>query len=214
MEKIKIALVDDHNIVREGVKALLSDSDHFEVVAEARNGEHALMNFKKNNIDVIVSDISMPNLNGIDFCMKLRETGVKTPVIILSMHNNKEYLMNAYKAGASGYLAKDCDKEELYYAINQVHKGGNYFGNSITYNMLEGMNDVSEGNLQKFNSLTKREKEILSFLLQGYTTKQIANETFISFRTVDKHRSNMMGKIGVNNVVDLLNFINQNGFIV
>lgn len=212
MEKVKVALVDDHTIVREGFKSLLNNTDHFHVVAEARNGEHALQAMKNNEVDVVVSDISMPNLNGIDFCAKLRDTGNKVPVIILSMHNNKEYLMNAYRAGASGYLAKDCDKDELFYAIKKVASGGNYFGNSITFNMLESISENKDSNLVKFNALTKREKEILQFLLKGHSTKQIAAELFISFRTVDKHRSNMMDKVGVHNVVDLVNFINDNGY--
>ena len=212
MEKVKVALVDDHTIVREGFKYLLNSTNQFQVVAEARNGEHALHTLKNNAIDIIISDISMPNLNGIDFCARLKETGIKVPVLILSMHNNKEYLMNAYRAGASGYLAKDCDKDELLYAIQKVANGGNYFGNSITFNMLESLAENKDSNLIKFNSLTKREKEILQYLLKGYTTKQIAAELYISFRTVDKHRSNMMDKIGVHNVVDLVNFINENGY--
>ena len=211
--KVRVALVDDHTIVREGFKALVNSFGNFEVVTEAKNGEIALDMLNKNQIDVLISDISMPNMSGIDLCYKLKHEKPELPVIILSMHDNKEYLINAYKAGAAGYLVKDCDKEELHFAIKKVAKGGTYFGNSITYSMMDSLVDVNNEPQKKFDTLTKREIEILNLLVEGLNTKQIAEKLFISFRTVDKHRSNMMEKLDVHNVVDMINFIRNNHLI-
>jgi DNA-binding NarL/FixJ family response regulator len=211
--KLRVALVDDHTVVREGFKALLNASGKFEVVSEARNAEMALELVDKHPIDVLISDISMPTMSGIDLCYKLKTEKPELPVIMLSMHNNKEYLINAYRAGASGYLVKDCDKDELYFALKKVAKGGRYFGDSITHSMMDKLIETNNEPQKRFNNLTKRELEILNLLLEGYNTKQIAEKLFISFRTVDKHRSNMMEKIEVHNVVDLINYVRENRLI-
>ena len=152
-------------------------------------------------------------MSGIDLCYKLKTEKPELPVIMLSMHNNKEYLINAYRAGASGYLVKDCDKDELYFALKKVAKGGRYFGDSITHSMMDKLIETNNEPQKRFNNLTKRELEILNLLLEGYNTKQIAEKLFISFRTVDKHRSNMMEKIEVHNVVDLINYVRENRLI-
>jgi DNA-binding NarL/FixJ family response regulator len=125
----------------------------------------------------------------------------------------KEYLINAYRAGASGYLVKDCDRDELYFAIKKVAKGGRYFGDSITNSMMDRLIESNNEPQKRFNNLTRRELEILHLLIEGYSTKQIAEKLFISFRTVDKHRSNMMEKIEVHNVVDLINYVRENRLI-
>jgi DNA-binding NarL/FixJ family response regulator len=211
--KLKVALVDDHTVVREGFKALLNSSGKFEVVSEARNAEMALNLVDKHPIDVLITDISMPTMSGIDLCYKLKTEKPELPVIMLSMHNNKEYLINAYRAGASGYLVKDCDRDELYFAIKKVAKGGRYFGDSITNSMMDRLIESNNEPQKRFNNLTRRELEILHLLIEGYSTKQIAEKLFISFRTVDKHRSNMMEKIEVHNVVDLINYVRENRLI-
>jgi DNA-binding NarL/FixJ family response regulator len=212
MKKIKVALVDDHTLVREGFKILLNSHPDFEVVMESRNGDVALEEVDGKEIDVIVTDISMPNIGGIDLCYRLKENDIHIPVVMLSMYSNKEYLVNAFKAGASGYLVKDCDKEELFFALKKIVKGGTYFGEALSFSMLETILAKDTQPLSQLDTLTKREKEILNMLLEGFSTKKIADKLFISYRTVDKHRSNMMEKLKVHNVVDLLNYAQSQSF--
>jgi DNA-binding NarL/FixJ family response regulator len=207
MKKIRIGLIDDHNIVREGFKSLLHSDPQFDVCLEAVTGEHALELIKENNLDLIITDITMPEMNGIELCKKVKDFGIKVPVIILSMHNNKEYLLKAFNAGASGYLVKDCDRTELFFAIHKVLNGGTYFGEAITLAMLEKYAYEDQQPNIVYNGFTKREKQIVNLLKAGESTKSIANTLFISPRTVDKHRANMMEKVGVHNVIDLLNYL-------
>jgi DNA-binding NarL/FixJ family response regulator len=210
MTKIRVALVDDHTVVREGFKALLNLSDSIEVVSEAQDGVAALENISFGNIDILISDVYMPNMNGIDLCVELHKQNNNIPVLLLSMYNNKEYFIKAIKCGASGYLLKDCEKEELFMAIRKVAQGEKYFGNVIGNALVDSLvgNQLSDKNLD--NVLTLREKDILTLAIEGLSTKLIAERLFISPRTVDKHRSNIMQKFNVHNIVELINYVRVN----
>lgn len=215
MSKIKIALVDDHTIVREGFKILLNSSDKMEVVAEAGSGAEAQEIILNADIDVLILDVYMPDMNGIELCEKLKNQGIKTPpVLFLSMHNNKEYFVNAINVGASGFLLKDCEKEELFLAVSKIAEGDTYFANTVSNSLIKSLLDSKTNKLDKSEmSLTQREKEILTLALDGLTAKAIGEKLFISARTVDKHRANIMNKFNVHSIVELINFVRKNNIL-
>jgi DNA-binding NarL/FixJ family response regulator len=213
MKKLRIALVDDHTIVREGFKIILNASDFAEVVCEAADGIQALSELAKNEVDILITDVYMPNMNGIQLCTEAHILYPKLPILILSMYNNKEYFMNALRAGASGYLLKDCDKEELLLAIKKITKGENYYSNNLSNTLVKNMFDTRSTRSNTPNELTNREKDVLQLLVEGFSSKGIATHLAISPRTVDKHRENLMKKFGVNSVVELMNYVMKNNII-
>ncbi len=213
MNKIKVALVDDHTIVREGFKVLLNTSDNIEVVSEAADGDMALDMLKNNVIDVLISDVYMPRMNGIELCEEINKSDIKVPILLLSMYNNKEYFVKAIKAGASGYLLKDCEKEELYLAIKKVANGDTYFGNSISNTLMKNMILDKKTQHPKSKEITSRERDVLLLAMEGLSTKAIAERLYISARTVDKHRANIMDKFQVHSIVELINYIRKNNIL-
>jgi DNA-binding NarL/FixJ family response regulator len=213
MNKIKVALVDDHTIVREGFKVLLNASDNIEVISEAADGDLALEMLKNNAIDVLISDVYMPNMNGIELCEEINKSDKKVPILLLSMYNNKEYFVKALKAGASGYLLKDCEKEELCLAIKKVANGDTYFGNSISSALMRNMILDKKNATPTSKEITSRERDVLLLAMEGLSTKAIAERLFISARTVDKHRANIMEKFQVHSIVELINYIRKNNIL-
>ena len=210
MTKIKIALVDDHTIVREGFKIMLNSSDFAEVVCEAADGDQALEVLKDNKVDLLITDVYMPNKNGIQLCTEVKSLYPEIPVLILSMYNNKEYFMNSLRAGASGYLINDCDRDELFLAIKKIIKGDNYYSNSLSNSLVHGIYGKKEMKLSKKDDLTSRERDVLKLIMDGHTSKGVGEHLAISPRTVDKHRENLMKKFGVNSVVELMNYTIKN----
>jgi DNA-binding NarL/FixJ family response regulator len=207
MSKIRVGLVDDHTIVREGFKVLLNSNENIEVVCEAGDGQEVFEMLSKSPVDILISDVYMPRLNGIELCSELKKQNNTTPVLLLSMYNNKEYFVKAIKAGASGYLLKDCEKEELCLAIKKIVNGENYFGNSVSNTLVKGLFESKKPKIKNEYHITTREKEILQLAMEGYTTKTIAERLFLSPRTVDKHRANIMEKFKVHSIVELMNFV-------
>ncbi len=212
MEKIKVLLADDHTIVREGFKAVLNGSGFIEVMREASDGQMALDLAASQNYDLLVSDITMPAINGVELCSLIKRRGINVPVLLLTMHSDREYINKAIEAGAAGYLMKDCEKEELYLAIKKIASGGSYFSSHVTNSFMEGLNEQTRKTITLPNSteLTRRETEILQLVMDGLPTKQIADRLFISVRTVDKHRSNIMEKFNVHSTVELINYAIRN----
>ena len=204
MKKIKIGLIDDHALVRQGCKLLLHRNADFEVCYEADSAEAAMIDLHHFQLDVIISDFSLSGMDGVKFCCELKAKDIHIPVIILSMHDNLEYISHAYLSGASGYLIKNCQKEELFEAIYTVIEKKKYFGKEINKEYLQQLSLEVHEIKSKFNNLTKRERELFYSIRDGKTTKVIAKNMDISVRTVDKHRSNILKKVGVNSVVELL----------
>lgn len=211
MSSIQIVLADDHRIVRDGIRSLLESSDSIKVVGEATNGEEAIDLVKKMNPDLLIMDISMPKINGIEAAAMLnKNTQNKTKVLILSMHDQEEYILQALDAGASGYLLKDTEKEELIQAIQKIVSGDKYYGTSISQKMMEAYVNRRSGGKAHLHTnydaieLTKREREILKNIVDGLSNKEIANKLFISPRTVDTHRANIMEKLSVKNTAELV----------
>lgn len=219
MEKIKLILVDDHRLVRAGIKSLLDDNDRFEILGEAENGDELFALLQKVLPNVLILDISLPGLSGIDLTRKILDTpaydGVK--VLILSMFTQEEFIFNAIQAGARGYLPKNTSKKELLEAIEAVHNGEEYFSQQISGIILKSYikkaQNQEDESKKKEDLLSKREIEILKLFAEGVSNQEIADKLFISVRTVESHKNHIMQKLELKNTVDLVKFAIKNKII-
>jgi DNA-binding NarL/FixJ family response regulator len=201
---IRIILADDHILVREGFKSLLSKKKDFEVVGEAENGT-ALLNLIENlSADVLLVDISMPQLNGIEAIGQMKEINPNLKFIMLTMHEEAEYILKSIQAGANGYLLKNVEPDELENAVRTVAAGGKYFNSTISSIMIENLSRAGETEKEDLTELTAREKEILQYVADGLSTKLIADKLSISPRTVETHRVHIMKKLQVNNGAEMV----------
>jgi two-component system, NarL family, nitrate/nitrite response regulator NarL len=206
---IRVVLADDHVFVRDGIKSLLETEENIRVVGEATDGLEALTVVDEQKPDLLIIDIRMPHLTGIEVVEKLRTLNNFVKTIVLSMHDSEEYVLKSIKAGADGYLLKGSSKEEFLKALQTVTKGGKYFTgdiSSILINQLaSGAAIETKKTLTEEVSITKREKEILKLLLTGKGNKEIAEALSISKRTAEVHRFNLMKKLKVKNLIELSN---------
>ena len=207
---IRVVLADDHVFVRDGIKSLLENEANIEVVGEATDGLEALKSVEINQPDLLILDIRMPNLTGIEVVEKLRSQNNLVKIVMLSMHESEEYVLKSIKAGADGYLLKGSSKEEFLKALNTVSEGGKYFSgdiSSILIGQLTHPTTFSEAKqlISDEMMITKREKEILTLLLSGKGNKEIAEALDISKRTAEVHRFNLMKKLKVKNLIELSN---------
>lgn len=214
MKKIQVVLADDHVLVRNGIKALLEDQNDIVVIDEASDGKEALEVVAKNKPDILIVDIRMPELNGIEVVAEINKIYTDIKTLVLSMHDSEEYVVKAIQAGADGYLLKGASKEEFLKALHKISAGGKYFtgdvSNIIMNNFVSGKTNTPEQNdapLIKENTfkLTKREKQILTLVLELKNNKDIAEELDISKRTAEVHRFNLMKKLEVKNLMELSN---------
>jgi DNA-binding NarL/FixJ family response regulator len=201
MNKIKLILADDHPLIREGFKSLLGKNENFEIVGEAENGIELVRLASEKNPDVILADITMPTLSGLDSIEKLRAKQPDVKFIVLTMHDEREYVLKALKSGADGYLLKNIERPELEKAIQTVYEGGKYFSPFVANILAES---ISKPKVVDQAEITPREKEVLDLVAAGQSTKQIANRLDISIRTVESHRINMLKKLNVNNTAELI----------
>jgi DNA-binding NarL/FixJ family response regulator len=201
MTPIRIILADDHTLIREGFKAILGQSNRFIIAAEAQNGRELVEQAQTVRPDVILTDLSMPRTNGFEAMEEIRKFDADVKFIILTMHEEREYILRAIKGGASGYLLKNTERLELEHAIITVYEGGKYFSPSIN-NILAEVALRPEGG--DVGEITAREKEVLELVANGNSTKQIADKLKISIRTVESHRINMLKKMKVNNSAELI----------
>lgn len=208
MNRIKVLLVDDHQIIIDGLKSLLKNSDEIIVVAEANNGREALRILDILEIDVVLMDIDMPVMNGIDTLKEISKRGSKVKVIILSMHNEAGMIKSLIEIGAKGYLLKSCTQDELIAAVRKVASGQSYFSTEVTLSLLNPAQ-----NNQQNEVLTERETEIIKLIAEGFSNKEIGNQLFISHRTVDTHRTNLMKKLDVGNIAGLISYAIRNGIV-
>jgi len=211
MNRIKVLLVDDHQIIIDGLKSLLKNSDEISVVAEANNGREALRILDILEIDVILMDIDMPVMNGINTLKEIEKQSFGVKVIILSMHNEAGMIKSLIELGANGYLLKSCQQDELIGAIKKVAVGQSYFSTDVTLALL---NPARSSNPDKKDELlTDRETEILKLIAAGFSNKEIGDQLFISHRTVDTHRTNLMKKLDVGNIAGLISYAIRNGVV-
>jgi two-component system, NarL family, nitrate/nitrite response regulator NarL len=212
---IRVVLADDHVFVRDGIKSLLENEANIDVVGEATDGLEALKIVEIEKPDLLILDIRMPNLTGIEVVEKLRTQNNSIKIVMLSMHESEEYVLKSIKAGADGYLLKGSSKEEFLKAVHTVSNGGKYFSGDISSiligHLTNGTNSVLEPKqaLVEEMIITKREKEILKLLLSGKGNKEIAEALDISKRTAEVHRFNLMKKLKVKNLMELSNKANE-----
>jgi DNA-binding NarL/FixJ family response regulator len=212
--KIKIILVDDHKILREGICSLVKGFPDMEVVGEAADGISALKLVEELSPDVVIMDISMPELNGIDATRQIIAKHLGVKVIALSMHYDKQFVSEIFKAGASGYLLKDCAFDEMEHAIRVVIDNKTYINPQIASLVVESLVTqpaATTTNTQSFSLLTKREKEILQLIAEGNSTKQIASQLSVSAKTIESHRRQVMGKLNIRNVAELTKYAIREG---
>lgn len=200
-------LVDDHNLVRAGMAALLNQDGEFEVVAEATNGVEALKKIKSVACDLLIVDLAMPRLGGIDVIADIRRKNQKIKILVLSMYDDAQFVARAMKAGANGFLLKDALDEDLFWAVESVFNGNEFISELIDKDALREFTfDDCE--------LTSREKEVLHLIAEGKTNSDIARVLSISPHTVTRHRANLMKKLNVHNRVELVSVANSRGLII
>lgn len=205
MQQIRILLADDHNVMRKGLKLLLESQPDFTVVAEAADGRQAVEQAEATGPDVVVLDIAMPNLNGIEAAQRIVSQRPNTSIIILSMHSDEGYVLRALKAGAKGYLLKDSAEGDLIEAIMTVHNGKTFFSREIGKMLVEDyIRDVrTRGIEDSYELLTSREREILQLLAEGKSNKEIAGSLNLSAHTVETHRRNLQDKLNLHSLAEL-----------
>ena len=207
---LRVILADDHEIVRAGIRRLLSVNRSIKIIDEASNGQDLLDIVEYHNPDVVISDILMPKLSGIEALKKIREKGLNCQVIMLTAYEDSFHLDNALSAGADGYLSKDIKSKELVDAVFKVIHGERVFSKSVL--RLLKRKSVSSSELDPEPIvITKREQEILDLVATGKTSQEIADALFISVRTVESHRYNLMQKLDVNNVAELIRYAISKG---
>ncbi len=219
MEKAKILLVDDHQIVLDGISSILSERADWEIIGHANNGKDALQFIKIAQPDLVMMDIDMPIMNGIVAAKESKKTFPDVKIIILSLHSEKSIIQNLIQYGVDGYVLKNSNKQEVLSAVDQVLNGNKYFSADVTMSLSGLSPSHNKNQLQHQNEshllsqLTEREVEILKRVAEGLSNKEIAAELFISHRTVDTHRQNIMKKLNVNKVVGLIKFAIKNGLV-
>jgi DNA-binding NarL/FixJ family response regulator len=213
MDPINVLLAEDHNLVREGLRALLEEMGDFKVVGQAKDGWQALELADKLHPDVIVMDIAMPNLNGLEATARLREAMNPAHIVMLSQHHEEAYVVQALLGGAVGYLLKDAVVDELPDAIRMVAGGERYLSKQLAREQIETALKARESYLMPLERLTPREREVLQLVAEGNTNRQIASKLRISIKTVEKHRFNLMEKLGMRDVTALVRFAIANGIV-
>ena len=209
---IRIILADDHKITRQGLRSLIDENNDMEVIAEAENGRDAVELTKQLRPDIVIMDVSMPDLNGVEATRQIIQDNPQMRIIALSMHSDTLFVSEMLKSGASGYLLKDCAFEELEQAIRTVNESKAYLSPSISGIIVEDyLHRLSKAELSSTEVLTDREREVLQLIAEGQSTKQIALKLHISAKTVETHRRQIMNKLDMHTVAELTKYAIRKG---
>lgn len=216
-EKKSILLIDDHPLFREGLKSIIGRDGRFNVVGEAENGRHALKMVRNLKPDLIVVDISLPDVNGIQLTREIRKIFSEAKILIVSMHSKIDYIAEAFQVGAMGYVVKESATEGLLQALRSVVKGEYYLDSSVSPQVIRNLMKlpVKEARItdSDYGSLTVREQEVMRMLAEGVPSKEIADKLFISPKTVENHRANIMKKLNLHSTMDLVRYAIKLGLI-
>jgi two-component system, NarL family, response regulator NreC len=215
MSQIRIALADDHAVMRTGLRLVLERQSDFTVIGEASDGREAVALVQKDAPDVLVMDIGMPNLNGIEAARQVAAAAPKVSVVILSMHSDEAYVLRALKAGARGYLLKESAESDLIAAIRAVHAGKAFFSPAVSRMLVEDyVRQLQDREIEdSYELLTTREREILQLIAEGKSNKDIAAVLNLSLYTIETHRGNLMEKLGLHTVPELILYAVRKGVI-
>ena len=215
MRKIAVLLVDDHTVVRQGLRALLSSEDDIEVVGEAENGRQAVTLARKTTPDVVVMDVAMPLLNGLEATRQILKILPASKVLVLTSYGDDDCVQQLMQAGAVGYLIKQTAANDLLKAIREVQRGNAFFSPSVAKRLRDQCREVFNNGLppKKAMELTSREAEVLQLIAEGFSNKQIASELSISIKTVEKHRQQVMNKLKIHDVAGLTRYAISKGMV-
>lgn len=215
MDATRVVLVDDHALVRAGLRSLLEEREDVEIVGEETDGRSAVRTVVETGPDLVLMDVSLPELNGIEATRRLLEDQPRTRVLILSVHADEEFVYRALDAGASGYLLKEADTDELELAFRSVMNGDVYLSPAISEGVVERYLDRGdeEAPTSPLEILTPRQREVLQLVAEGNTTKQIAAKLELSVKTVETHRSDLMDRLGIHDVAGLVRFAVRTGLV-
>jgi two-component system response regulator NreC len=214
-QKYRIVIAEDHTILREGLRALLSSRPEFEIVGEAEDGRAAVQCIERLKPALALMDLSMPRMSGMDAIREIKKRCPETKILVLTVHKTEEYILATFKAGADGYALKDSTHTELVMAIKSVLTGKPYLSPGISEKVIEGYLEGRQTLKARtaYETLTHREREILKLIAEGYKNKEIADDLCISVKTVEKHRANIMEKLGLHNVQALTAFAIEKGLV-
>jgi RNA polymerase sigma factor (sigma-70 family) len=214
-EKSRIVIAEDHTILREGLRSLLSSHPEFEIVGEAEDGREAIQCVEKFKPDLILTDLSMPRMNGMEAIKEIKRQSPETKILVLTVHKTEEYILATLQAGADGYLLKDSTHAELLMAVKHVLGGKRYISPGISDKVLEGYLEGKKTlrTHTTWETLTQREREILKLIAEGYKNKEIAEDLCISPKTVEKHRANLMEKLDLHSIQALTAFAIGKGLV-
>jgi len=215
MQKIRVLVVDDHTIVRDGICALLGLAGDIEVIGEAANGKEALEIVRELMPDVVLMDIAMPIMDGLEATRRIHKEFPKTKVLVLTQYDEKDYIFSIIEVGAQGFITKMAASSELAAGIRAVHRGDSFLSPSAARFLVE---DYQQGvsvrkNHDPYEQLTNREREVLKLLAEGYTTQEIANMLVISIKTVEGHKTSLMAKLDIHNRIELVKYTLRKGII-
>jgi two-component system response regulator NreC len=213
-EKIRILIADDHTIIRTGVRVLLEAEKDMEVVGEAVNGNDAIKLADSLRPDVILMDIAMPGMNGMEATRKIKSRHPETQVVVLTIHRSDEYFFEILRAGASGYVLKGAETNELIIAIREVSRGEVFLHPAMTKKLLQDyLHRMDKTDFSEHPALSRREKQILHLLAEGFSTKQIAERLFVSPSTIHSHRTNLMRKLNLSSRHELVQYARKHGLV-
>jgi len=215
MAKIRVLLAEDHTIVRKGLRSLLEGKAEIDVVGEAQDGREALRRTEQLHPDVVLIDIAMPGLNGIEATRQIKQRFADVKVLVLTMHDDQEYVRQVLQAGASGYVVKQAAPTDLLLAIQAVHRGDSYLSPSISKQVIQEYvqsSGVANGH-DSYNDLTTRQREVLQLIAEGHTTREIAEMLTVSVKTVETHRANLMTKLDIHSTAGLTQYAMRKGII-
>lgn len=214
MRKPKIIIAEDHKLFRDGLRLLITSTLGMDVVGEAGDGIETLKLVRQKLPDLLLVDLSMPNMGGIEAIRQVRQISPKTKILVVSMHSSETYLKAAFKAGAHGYLLKIADQNEFQVAVRAILEGKFYISSEFTSTVIEAYYSGNDSEKSSFDTLTNREREVLKLVAEGQTNKQVASLLCIAPKTVDNHRTNIMRKLDLHSVLDLSNYARQHGLLV
>ena len=211
MDKITVLIADDHRLVREGIIKILENCPDIAPIGEASNGLEALRKVAELNPQVLLLDISMPKMSGMEVARRVRKEHPSVKIIVLTMHEEEEYTLRLVRLGISGYLVKDSAAREVIDAIRSAYEGKAFFSPNVSKILAESYREVTAGKEDPYERLNDREREILQLITEGHNNKQIADLLFISPKTVDNHRTNLMRKLNLHTTADLVRWATKRG---